>query len=597
MNCKFITYTNLLNTSKKDNAFLQDCMNEILDYQTARFAYLKKNNELGEYDKDKCDIYRDSKTFTNYKNKISIIMDARYSRAIDIDIKARCKSIMENNKNSLEIKQIKLIELKKDLKKKSKSYKNSYQLHSTIKENINKTRRKTQENNINIVKDLIIKKEKEIAILEDNINNKHYKGIVFGGRDLWEEQFKDGVDYNNWLKKWWNRANEFNCAGAKSENYGNKQFQISLSKDQPSTSKKYFDLQINVPYQLRKQYGDTYIIKNIVFPRGEKRILENVLAHLSFLEKSKRYEKIARKINKTKNKKIIETDLQKHKRERNIARLLKVKPKSSDFNCQAVSILIKKRKSGKMGIHLTIKRKTTKIISHDKNGVIGIDINYNNISMSEIDRKGKLLHSKVFKFNFGNNNNGSYRESLINKHIKTIVDYAKRQEKNIVIEKLDFLKKKAQQLKGLDKNYNRMLHTLAYGKITSQFYVNGFMEGVAISEVNASYTSLLGKTLYCKKLGISVHQAAAYVIARRYYKFLENYESPKIEILYKSKNCQLEMPEDIFKMQNNTKSTAQFLGKLYHWLSCGLKAPKIFLKIETFPSRVNQPTHTSCQSK
>ena len=110
----FITFRNTLNTKIEDNRFLQDCMNEILDYETKRFAFLKNNNELGKNNKnkkecqDKCDIYRRSQTFINHKGDENTIMDARYSRAIDIEIQARCDAIIETTKNAIEIKELKL---------------------------------------------------------------------------------------------------------------------------------------------------------------------------------------------------------------------------------------------------------------------------------------------------------------------------------------------------------------------------------------------------------------------------------------------------------------------------------------------------------
>lgn len=39
--------------------------------------------------------------------------------------------------------------------------------------------------------------------------------------------------------------------------------------------------------------------------------------------------------------------------------------------------------------------------------------------------------------------------------------------------------------------------------------------GVEVYEVNPAYTSQIGKIKYMKRLGISIHEAASYVIARR----------------------------------------------------------------------------------
>ena len=46
-------------------------------------------------------------------------------------------------------------------------------------------------------------------------------------------------------------------------------------------------------------------------------------------------------------------------------------------------------------------------------------------------------------------------------------------------------------------------------------------EGVETIKVNPAYTSIIGKYKYQKQFGLTVHQAAAMVIARRGYKFKE----------------------------------------------------------------------------
>ena len=136
------------------------------------------------------------------------------------------------------------------------------------------------------------------------------------------------------------------------------------------------------------------------------------------------------------------------------------------------------------------------------------------------------------------------------------------------------------QLKKIDKKYNRMLHSLAYAKIKERIRINCLLQGVVSKTVDAAYTSMLGKTLYTKKYGISVHQAAAYVIARRYYKLEEYYEAPKIEFIYKDKSCSLTIPVDIYKKQdvNKKAKTTNFYKELYRWLSSEFKAPSRFYK-------------------
>jgi len=210
-------------------------------------------------------------------------------------------------------------------------------------------------------------------------------------------------------------------------------------------------------------------------------------------------------------------------------------------------MLIILKKNGEFGIHASIPRKIESSITHDRNGVIGIDINYDNIAMSEINKVGKLLHSKVYRFNFGKTNKSGHREQMINRHIKEIITYAKEKKKHIVIEDLDFMEAKNKQLKNIDKKFNKILHTLAYAKIKERIRLNCLLNGVVFIVKNAAYSSMLGKTLYAKKYGISTHQAAAYVMARRYYKLEEYYQTSKIHFIHKDKACSLIVPEDIYE--------------------------------------------------
>ena len=568
---EYITYmTNVEKENQLDYLFLQDCMDEILGYSTKRFAFLKKINKLGLYDKackDNCDEYRNAHTFTNHKNKKETILDARYARAIDISIQARCASLIETQQLDIETKFVKRKKILSKYKKEQKIYHEAFQKESIDRKKINKTNRDKRHEKVSYLLNQITKINNEIIVLENKLQDNLFENIVFGGKYLFKKQHKSGVNFELWKKEWHNRASEIECGGSASEDFGNKQFQLTLSNDQFKDTKQRFNLKVNVPNRLREKYGDKYTLKNIVFPRGEKAILKNVLAHQAYRIALSNYNKNIRTIDKNE-------DLNDKEKALKFSEFKK--PKHVDFGCTTVSFLIKKKKNGKIGIHVTLPRDDVKIISNDEKGVIGVNINHENISMAEIDKEGKLLYSKVFRFNFGHKNSGGYREALINKSIKEIVDYAKSKKKHIVLESLDFFNKKANQLKGLDKNYNRMLHTLAYAKIKERFRINCFLSGVKLIFKYAAYSSFLGKILYAKKLGISVHQAAAYVMARRYYKFDEHFRRREISIIYKEQNCQLIIPEDIFKTQYKGKDATKFWAKTYTWLQNELKAPSRF---------------------
>mgnify|MGYP006342526681 FL=1 len=84
-----------------------------------------------------------------------------------------------------------------------------------------------------------------------------------------------------------------------------------------------------------------------------------------------------------------------------------------------------------------------------------------------------------------------------------------------MIENLDFSKKKEELKAGINKKRNVQLSSFSYAKIKTLIKARARDAGIEVLEVNPAYTSVIGKAKYSKRLGISVHRAAAYVIARR----------------------------------------------------------------------------------
>ena len=75
------------------------------------------------------------------------------------------------------------------------------------------------------------------------------------------------------------------------------------------------------------------------------------------------------------------------------------------------------------------------------------------------------------------------------------------------------LKKAA--LEGESGRYSRMLSLFAYGKVKAYFISRGYREGVEVHQVNPAYSSVIGRVKFMERYGLSVHQAAALVLARR----------------------------------------------------------------------------------
>ena len=75
--------------------------------------------------------------------------------------------------------------------------------------------------------------------------------------------------------------------------------------------------------------------------------------------------------------------------------------------------------------------------------------------------------------------------------------------------------RKRQHLEGESRKYSRMLSSFSYGKIKTCFLSRGYRQGVEVQQVNPAFSSVIGRVKFMERYGLSVHQAAALVLARR----------------------------------------------------------------------------------
>ena len=116
-------------------------------------------------------------------------------------------------------------------------------------------------------------------------------------------------------------------------------------------------------------------------------------------------------------------------------------------------------------------------------------------------------------------------KSTIEQAISKIVSYALTKGKDIVIEDLDFKKKKSTTSKS-DKNkkYNKMLHLFDYSRY-KEILKNGCNRNrVYLNKINPYMTSQIGKQKYSNSKKLNIHQAASYVIARCGQGFKDKYK-------------------------------------------------------------------------
>jgi len=171
------------------------------------------------------------------------------------------------------------------------------------------------------------------------------------------------------------------------------------------------------------------------------------------------------------------------------------------------------QKSNKWYLHATIERDYPVPITNAWNGVIGVDLNDGFLQVAEIDRFGNPL--KEFKLPaLTKDRNTNQTEATLGDVVKEIVTYAKQKRKPLVIEKLNFTKKK-QSLRETGTKYSRMLSGLTYAKFHTMITSKALREAVELRKINPFATSVTGQLKYMARYGLSSHGAAAVEIARR----------------------------------------------------------------------------------
>ena len=187
-------------------------------------------------------------------------------------------------------------------------------------------------------------------------------------------------------------------------------------------------------------------------------------------------------------------------------------------NKQAISYRFLRDDKG-WRVFITTARPTFVTRSVAAAGAIGVDINADCLAVSEIDRFGNLVATRVVPLvTYGKTSHQA--KALIGDAVKTVVLQAQDAGKPLVVEKLEFAKKKV-VLEAGEKSRSRMLSSFAYNAILTGLKASAWRAGIEVFEVNPAYTSEIGLVNHAKNKGISVHQAAAFVIARRGCRFRE----------------------------------------------------------------------------
>ena len=298
--------------------------------------------------------------------------------------------------------------------------------------------------------------------LENQIKNNDYR-VCFGSKKLFKSQFhlkENGFkSHEQWLNKFRNkRDSNIVYIGSKGEKRSNQMFQLT-------------------PEDIK----DKYTIYNMKIRKNtkEKEYLYGI-CKLKYLDK----------------------ELNKY---------------LEDNSIHGITYRIHFRnKKCYLQIMLTLIKDIRFLDTYSKEGVIGIDFNKGFLETGETDSKGNLIKLRHFDRKYYGKGNKSELE--LQKIVVNLIKLAREFGKSIVIEDLNFSKKKGKTIKAKSdkgKNYNNMLHTLDYSRYTKLLEQACFRNGIELIKVNPFYTSQVAKWKYCNKRKMTVHEGASWMIARK----------------------------------------------------------------------------------
>ena len=154
-------------------------------------------------------------------------------------------------------------------------------------------------------------------------------------------------------------------------------------------------------------------------------------------------------------------------------------------------------------------------VTYEAYGCIGLDYNKGFIQSCDVSGDGNI--TGFMKYHLPNSGkNKAMGETALRTAVKAIAEKAAQTGKPVIIENLDFTKKKALSNKQVSKRkkYNSMINSFDYSRYMEYLESACYKAGVRLIKVNPYKTSKTGSQRYAKRKGINTHQAASYAIGR-----------------------------------------------------------------------------------
>ena len=152
------------------------------------------------------------------------------------------------------------------------------------------------------------------------------------------------------------------------------------------------------------------------------------------------------------------------------------------------------------------------VVTRSDYGTVGLDFNKGFVTLSETNQYGHLVQTQFLPYRF---KSGNKTKTELQGVANNVVRLALKTGKDVCIENLDFRRTRAKTESKIGKEYNGMLHSLAYREFSEAMESVSYRNGVGLTKVNPAWTSWLAERIYCKPMKLNIHTGASYVIARR----------------------------------------------------------------------------------
>ena len=300
--------------------------------------------------------------------------------------------------------------------------------------------------------------------------------LCFGSRSLFRAQFDLAANgyagHSEWKADWQRtRASQFFVLGSGDEVAGNQSCQASIAADGSLT------LRLRLPDALVAQSGPkTLDLAGVRFAYGHDQIVAALASSRRIHAQTRDGKPVVKRVG------------------------------------TALSYRFMRDDKG-WRIFVSVEAQPVEKDSRRELGAIGVDVNVDHLAVSETDRFGNLIGARrIDMVVYGKRSHQA--RALIGDAAHSIAAQAKAVGKPVVIEKLEFQKKKA-ELEAANPKQARLLSSFACRQVGAHLKSACYRAGVEIIEVNPAYTSVIGAVNHAQRHGISTHQGAALAIARR----------------------------------------------------------------------------------